>query len=156
MLKVQKPIWMGNSMFPITSFLMWERSIGSLDKMAIGITFTNDPLSSKAFDRVYPLQLMVMYNAFMLPRPPNGISSSEKAIIRAGQLSLLICCGWHKPHLVLSLELFDGAWNSSEGLTKKWAGSLLSCSTTLYSLCLMNLKFFKAFFLIIGSLITFG
>ena len=45
--------------------------------------FMDDPLSSKAFGRVYPLQLMVMYNAFVLPHPLDEISSLEKVITRS-------------------------------------------------------------------------
>ena len=84
MLKMHGPIWMGNSMFPMSSFLVpskaqttkwvfciWERSIGRLYSVAIGITFTDDPLSSRALGNVYLLQLIVMYKSFILSRPLN-------------------------------------------------------------------------------------
>ena len=128
------------------------------DNVAIWIMFTNDPLSRKALDSVYPLQLIVMYKAFVLPCPSNGISLSEKAIMLLTSWSTFstIYCGRHKLYSTLSLSLRWGSKFSKRANIEIRAISLLSCSTTLYSLCLMNFKNFEASFSIINLFIMLG
>ncbi|EOY09271.1 Uncharacterized protein TCM_024691 [Theobroma cacao] len=90
---MQGPIFIGSSMSPTTSLvvpskalttmrlvLIYDTSTGNLVKVERGMTFKAEPLSTKTLGTAWSLHLMVMCSALLLPRPPDGISSSLKAM----------------------------------------------------------------------------
>ena len=59
---------------------MLERSIGNLDRVDIGITLSDEPLSRRARVMIWFLHLIVIWRALVLSRPFRGISSLVKAM----------------------------------------------------------------------------
>ena len=102
--------------------------------------------------------------ALVFPRPSDEISSSEKAIIL---LEVILPTSWSTfstnmlwaTYTSFSTFIIALRWGSEfirRANRKIRAGSLLSCSTTLYSLCLINFKNSETSFSVIGPLIKSG
>ena len=105
--KVQGPTWIGSLIFSRTSlfvpsnarttiwlFFMSERSIGNLDRVDIGITLSDDPLSRRARGITWLLHLIVMWRALVLSWPFGGISSLVK-VMQA--LAVIFLTNWSIP-----------------------------------------------------------
>ena len=75
---------------------MSERSIGSFDKVDIGIKLSDEPLSKRARGMTWLLHFIVMCRALMLSRPSYGISSSVKAM---QTLAVIFPTNWSIPSI---------------------------------------------------------
>ena len=81
--------------------------IGSFDNVVKGMMFNVAPLSNKTFSKIYPLHVMVMCKAFVLPLSFDGISSSLKEM----KLSMIFPTSQFSLSVKMSFIMF--AWFST-------------------------------------------